>query len=221
VGDSPQPYVSKLHRTSLRRSGVSRWGELRTWIRHVVYWAIAIGTIAITAFDRTTTAVPSHSGDVASFAWIAIVGGGLAVAGLVFTLWEWEKISTARNISRSLVLFTFLLGYVAAVLSFTGEWGVHIEACRTVGELETCQGQASAQQVLGMLTWHAANVVSALDIPHSLEWARPARSTAAVAGASILIVRLWVAIGILGVLKRLWDKRGPSGSSPEASGPAA
>src|SRR5262245_18677582 len=43
--------------------------------------------------------------------------------------------------------------------------GVHIEACRTVGELETCQGQASAQQVLGMLAWHAANVVPGLDIP--------------------------------------------------------
>jgi hypothetical protein len=45
---------------------------------------------------------------------------------------------------------------------------VHIEACRTVGELETCR-QASPRQVLGMLAWHAANVVPVLDIPHSLE----------------------------------------------------
>ena len=29
-------------------------------------------------------------------------------------------------------------------------------------------GQASLRQVLGMLAWHAANVVPVLDIPHSL-----------------------------------------------------
>ena len=44
--------------------------------------------------------------------------------------------------------------------------GVHIEACRTVGELETCQDK----QVLGLLAWHAANVVPVLDITHSMEW---------------------------------------------------
>jgi hypothetical protein len=89
--------------------------------------------------------------------------------------------------------------------------GVQIEACRTVGELETCRGQASPGQVLGMLAWHAANVVPVLDIPHSLEWHRPARSANAVVGASILALRLWVAIGVLAVLKRLWDKWGPGG----------
>ena len=87
------------------------------------------------------------------------------------------------------------------------------EACRTVGELETCRGQAAPPQVLGMLAWHAANVVPVLDITHSLEWPRPARSANAIVGASIFLIRLWVAIGILGVLKPLWDKWGPSGSS--------
>lgn len=57
-----------------------------------------------------------------------------------------------------------------------------------------------------MLAWHAANVVPVLDIPHSLEWHRPARSANAAVGASILALRLWVAIGVLAVLKRLWDK---------------
>ena len=57
-----------------------------------------------------------------------------------------------------------------------------------------------------MLAWHAANVVPVLDIPHSLEWPRPARSANAAVGASILALRLWVAIGVLAVLKRLWDK---------------
>ena len=64
-------------------------------------------------------------------------------------------------------------------------------------------GQASPRQVLGMLAWHAANMVPVLDIPHSLEWHRPARSASAVVGASILALRLWVAIGVLAVLKRL------------------
>ena len=48
-------------------------------------------------------------------------------------------------------------------------------------------------------------------ISHSLEWHRPARSANAVVGATILALRLWVAIGILAVLKRLWDKWGPGG----------
>ena len=68
-----------------------------------------------------------------------------------------------------------------------------------------------------MLAWHAANVVPVLDIPHSLEWHRPARSANAVVGASILALRLWVAIGILAVLKRLWDKWGPGGPGPTVS----
>jgi hypothetical protein len=68
-----------------------------------------------------------------------------------------------------------------------------------------------------MLAWHAANVVPALDITHSLEWPCPARSADPIVGASILAVRLWVVIGILGVLKRLWDKWSPAGSSPTVS----
>jgi len=68
-----------------------------------------------------------------------------------------------------------------------------------------------------MLAWHAANVVPVLDITHSLEWPRPARSANAVVGASILALRLWVAIGILGVLKLLWDKWGPIGSSRKST----
>jgi hypothetical protein len=217
VEGSPPPFVSRLWRTSKRRSGVSWWGERPTWIRHVVYWAIALGVTALTAFD-STSAVPARSTDELAFlAWVVGVGGVLAIMGLVFTLTEWEQIGVARNISRSLVLFTFLLGFVAAVLFYARRWGVHIEACRMVSELETCQGQASARQVLGLLSWHAANVVPVLDITHSMEWPRPARSTDAVVGASILVVRLWIAIGILGVLKRLWDKWGPGGSRPTVS----
>jgi len=135
------------------------------------------------------------------------------------TLREWDQVSVARTISRSLLGFTIGLGMIAGILVINRGW-VHIEACRTVGELETCQGPASPRQVLSMLAWHAANAVPALDIPHSLEWQRPARSANAVVGVGILALRLWVAIGILLVLKRLWDKWGPGGSSREERRPA-
>ena len=176
---------------------------------------MALGVICLTAFDGTTAA--AHSGDVAGFVWLVVVVIVLAIMFLVSMLREWEQVGAARTTSRSLVLFISLLGIVAALLSYARRWGVHIEACRTVGELETCQGQASPRQVLGMLAWHAANVVPGLDITHSLEWHRSARSDNAVVGASILALRLWVAIGILAVLKRVWDKWGPGGSSPTLS----
>ena len=154
---------------------------------------------------------------IAWFAWLVVVVILIAIAGLLSTLRKWEQLGAARTTSRCLVIFTCLLGFVAIVLFEARRWGVHIEACRTVGELETCRGQASPRQVLGMLAWHAANVVPVLDIPHSLEWHRPARSANAVVGASILALRLWVAIGVLAVLKRLWDKWGPGGNLVEPS----
>jgi hypothetical protein len=194
---------------------------MRTWqFRHVVGWVIVLGLLSISAFDRTTTA--AH-GDVETFVWlvwviVAVIA--LAMVYLVRTLRNWEQLGAAQTISRSLLIFSFLLGFLAWGLFEARRWGVHIEACGTVGELETCQGQASPRQVLGMLAWHAANVVPVLDITHSLEWHRPARSADAVVGAGILTIRLWVAIGILAVLKRLWDKWGPGGSSQEEHRPA-
>jgi hypothetical protein len=75
--------------------------------------------------------------------------------------------------------------------------------------------------VLGLLAWHAANVVPVLDITHSLEWQRPARSANTVVGASVLALPLWVAIGILAVLKRLWDKWAPGDPLGDAGAPDA
>jgi hypothetical protein len=196
------------------------WWRERHGIRHVAYWAFALGVISLTAFDGTTAPAPASSSDVAFFAWLAWVVVaiiGFAIMALVHTLRGWESVGAARTTSRSLVLFTCLLGFVAAMLFFARRWGVHIEACRTVGGLETCQGQASPRQVLGMLAWHAANVVPGLDITHSMEWQRPARSADPVVGAIIIAIRLWVVIGILGVLKLLWDKWGPARSSPTVS----
>ena len=70
--------------------------------------------------------------------------------------------------------FTCLLSFVAIVLFEARRWG-RIETCRTVGELETCRGQASPRQVLGMLAWHAANVVwSWISLTHWNGIARPA-----------------------------------------------
>lgn len=207
--EDPSPDVSRPRRN---RS----WEERPAWFRHSFYWAVALGAIALTAFDTTTAAASDDSSGVGGFAWfvfLVVLVSWVAIKRLVSMLREWEQVGVARTISRSLVVFTCLLGFMTFALFEFRRWGVHIEACRTVGELETCQGQASPRQVLGMLAWHAANAVPVLDITHSLEWPRPARSANAVVGASILVLRLWVAIGILAVLKRLWDKWGPGGSS--------
>jgi hypothetical protein len=185
--------------------------ELPAWIRHVIYWVVALGVISLSAFDGSVHPANSFGVEELVFLIAVFIGfSALVINKLEVTLREWDQVSVARTISRSLVAFTFALGIVAGVLVLNRRW-VHIEACRTVGGLETCRGPASPQQVLGMLAWHAANVVPVLDIPHSLEWQRPARSANAFVGASILVVRLWVAIGILVVLKRVWDRWGPGG----------
>ena len=188
--------------------------------RHVFYWVLALGVISLSAFDGT--AHPPNNFPVVQL--VLFIGISIAIIVMVIkksgeTLRELDKVSVTRTISRSLLSFTIALGMIAGILVINRGW-VHIEACRTVGELETCQGPASPRQVLSMLAWHAANAVPALDIPHSLEWQRPARSANAVVGVGILLLRLWVAIGILLVLKRLWDKWGPGGSSREERRPA-
>jgi hypothetical protein len=214
VEGTPAPVVTRS-----RRDGW--WPKRPTWLRHLVYWLIALGVASLTAFDRSTApgsaSATSGVGDFVWFGWLVVVVILGAIMGLVSTLRGWEELGAARTASRSLVLFTCLLGFVAVVLFYARRWGVHIEACRTAGEVETCGGQASPQQVLGMLAWHAANVVPVLDITGSLEWHRPARSADPIVGASIIALRLWVAIGILGVLKRLWDKWEKSGSGPAVS----
>ena len=184
--DSQRPQNDRWH---------NRWHKQPAWIRHSVYWAIALVVIALVASDGTTAPASAASSDVvafvAFFAWLVVVIIGIAIAGLVSNLRQWEQLGAARTTSRSLVVFTCLLGFVAFALFEARRLGVRIEACRTVGELETCRGQASPRQVLGMLAWHAANVVPVLDITHSLEWHRSARSANAVVGASILALRLW------------------------------
>jgi hypothetical protein len=179
---------------------------MKTWqFRHVLGWAFVLLLIFTVAIDTTTIA--AH-GDVEMLAWLLWLLLLVVVSAAVYhvrTLRNWEQLGAAQTVSRTLLIFTLLLGFLA---------------CRTVGELETCQGQASPRQVLGMLAWHAANVVPVLDITNTLGWHRSARSTNAAVGASIFVIRLWVAIGILGVLKLLWDKWGPSASSREKPGPA-
>ena len=187
--------------------------------RHVFYWLIALGLISLSAFDGS--AHPPNNFAVVKL--VVFIAFAIAIIAVVIkkigdTLREWDQVSVARTISRSLLGFTIGLGMIAGILVINRGW-VHVEACRTVGELETCQGPASPRQVLSMLAWHSANAVPVLDIPHSLEWQRPARSANAVVGVSILVLRLWVAIGILLVLKHLWDKWRPGGSSREEHRP--
>lgn len=212
--DRPRPYVSWLWRTPKRPSGASWWGERSVWVRHGFYWALAAGLLSLSVIDRSDGhTAPGSVDDVVPFAWFAAFLFTLPIVFLVFTLREWELVGATRTISRSLVLFAVLLGILGPVLHFTYQWGVHIDACRTVEGVEHCSGQSSQARILDLLLWHAANVVPVLDITDSMEWARPARSGDAVVGVSVIGVRLWVALGILGVVKRLWDRWDLSRSS--------
>jgi len=210
-GESPQSSGSRLSRDTERPSGRSWWGEQPTWLRHLVYWAFALCLLFVPLFDGEPAYGPSESWWVyVAFGVVFLVEAGVAV-GLVYR--EAGQVSAGRTLSRSLIVTTVILATVAALLYFSG---VDIEVCRTVAGVETCRGQASPRQMLLMLAWHAANVVPALSITDTLEWSRPARSAHPVVAASILTVRLSVVIGILAVLKRLWDKwsAGPGPKQP-------
>jgi hypothetical protein len=213
MAEAPKRHVSRLLRTTHTTSGVSGWGQRSVWTRHVTYWVLAIGLISLTAFDNSTGSIPRDTDDIGVFAWFAAVILVVGVMGLVFTIREWEDAGIARTLSRSLVLFLCMLGLAASFLFFTRRWGVDIQECTTHAGQEVCGGTASPQQVLAMLAWQAANAVPVLNLTDAFEWPRPARSDAPAVGATIVMLRLWVVIGLLGVIKRLWDKWGPMGSA--------
>jgi len=119
-----------------------------------VYWAIALVLIALVSLDRTTTPAPAQSDEVAFiawFAWLVVAVILIAIAGLLSTLRQWEQLGAAATTSRCLVVFTCLLGFVAIVLFEARRWGVHIEACHTVGELGDLPG--GKHHAAG--AWHA------------------------------------------------------------------
>ncbi len=205
--------VSWFHRSG-RESGVSWWGERPTWARHLTYWIVALGLLSPTLFDADAGRTAGSNDDLLTFVWFVMVILGLAVAALILTLREWNSVGLVRTVSRSLVLFTFILGFAASWLFFARRFGVEINACRLIGEQEICHAQASPQQVLGMLSWQAADVVPVLQIPDSFGWDRPARSESTVVGAAVVIIRLWLAIGVLAIVKRIWDVWGASSSTP-------
>jgi len=202
-------FKSSLHKSSHRSSGLSWWGERPGWIRHGTYWVLALGLLLASLVDDDPGTV-SDAGDdeVAWFVWFVVVILITCVAALVYTLKEWRQVGTARTISRSLVLFAFLLAFASGCLITARQWGAEVAACQLVEAQEVCAGEASPRQVVGMLAWHAADVVPVLQAPQSFEWERPARSDNIVVGASVVLVRLWVAIGVLGVIKLIWDSWG-------------
>jgi hypothetical protein len=218
MAETRSPFVSFLHRSSSRDSGISWWGERPTWVRHVIYWVIALALLSATALDDEAGEVPETTDDLALLLWMMIVFLIIAVMTLVYTLKEWEEVGVVRTASRSMVLFTFVLGLTAAALFYMRGSGVEITQCRVAGEQEVCSGQASPQESVGMLAWHAADVVPILRITGSFEWDRPARSDSAFVGAAIMIIRLWVAVGVLAIIKRMWDKWGPSRSADSTPG---
>lgn len=209
-------FKSALHKSSRRTSGLSWWGERSVWIRHATYWAIALVLLLLSILDDDPGTIPdTGDDDVAWFVWLAVMVVLMSVAALVFTLKEWQQVGASRTISRSLVLFTFLLGFASGCLFTARQWGVDIANCHVVDGRETCRGQASPRRVVGMLAWHAVDVVPVLKATESFEWERPGRSESTVVGASVVLVRLWVAIGVLGVIKLVWDSWGLTRGSPQ------
>ena len=197
------------------------WWEQRVsnaWLRHGIYWFIAGALIVWNALNAgplvSLADRPQHPNWDAVAVWLfAVIVVFFAVVGLFLTIRQLEHAKVKRTVSRSLVLITLALGVAAITLYQTQRMGLHIENCAIVGKKENCGGVASERHVFGMLAWHAANVVPVLDIPKSTGWSRPARSSAWVVIGIILLVRLWVAIGLLAVIKRLWDKWSVGSSS--------
>lgn len=190
------------------------------WVRHGVYWALAVALLLLSVLDDDPGRVAETNADddVALFVWLAVVVLLVAVVALVFTLKEWQDAGVVRTLSRSLVLLVMLLGFVSAWLFTARQWGVEILGCQVVRNQEVCRTEASPRQVAGMLAWNAADVIPVVKATESFGWERPARSESAVVGASLVLVRLWVAIGVLGVVKVLWDSWGLTSSPPQRSG---
>jgi hypothetical protein len=209
MADTQTQHVSWIHRSGRRPSGISWWGERPTWVRHVTYWVIALLLVASTAINNDADDIPTTGDELVAVLWIVIVVMAVAIMVLVASLMEWEEVGILRTISRSLVLFSLVLGFSAGALAYWGTHAIEINRCQVEDEREVCSGQASPRQTLSMLAWHAADVVPVLHITDSFEWERPARSESVVVGAAIMMIRLWVAVGVLAIIKRLWDRWGP------------
>jgi hypothetical protein len=181
----------------------------------VGYWLLALLLLSATALDDEAGEIPTTSDDLVALLWFVIGFFALAIVVLISMLREWENVGILRTVSRSLVLFTLVLAISAMALFYLRGSGVEIKGCRVVDQQEICSEQASPQQTVGMLAWHAAEVVPVLKITDSFGWERPARSEDVVAGAAIVMIRLWVAVGVLAIVKRVWDRWGPARSATE------
>ena len=182
----------------------SAWGRVRWQIRHGLYWLGAAAITAVAYFDQDVSEVNPNR-DLGDLLWLLLLFISIAIASLVMTLIELTNVGASRTVSRSLVLYAFTIGFAAVVLSQTHHWGVEIQRCTTTPSVEFCTGQASPREIVGMLAWHAADIVPGLKIPKSLEWSRPARSDHAAIGVTIIVIRAWAAVGVLGIAKRIWD----------------
>jgi hypothetical protein len=216
----------QLYRSVIFQLALKLYHWQREWkahTRHIGYWLIAGSLIAWAVSNKNpwspVNTAPRHRDWTSFWFWsIAAIVVFLAVVGLVLTIQGLNRVGPGRTVSRSVVLIAFALGVAAVTLYQAQRMGVHIESCAMVGNKEHCGGVASERHVFGMLAWQGANVVPVLDIPKSTGWTRPAWSSDPVVIAIILLVRLWVAIGLLAVIKHLWDKwsAGPSSQPPTA-----
>lgn len=161
-------WVSRFHSTSHRVGGVSWWGERQIWLRHTVYWTIALALVALTAADGVPIEKDSDAPSMLWSLYFLSVILILAIVSLVWTIREWEAAGFLRTTSRSLVLLAFVLGFTAAILTFASTWlGATIDECQSVEERLSCTEPASPRVILEMLAWHAANVVPVLALTDS------------------------------------------------------
>jgi hypothetical protein len=188
-------YVSWLWETSSRRSGVSWWGERPPWVRHLVYWIIALAILAISVFDRREPSTDSD-GSLGGAAIILWFFGIMIIAGVVAIVREWDYVPVLRSLSRLVVVLVLLIGILALLL-------VILEA--DITEPATRRA-ASPHVIVDLLSWNAAAVVPGLEIPESLGWDQPGSSSDPLAGAAVIIVRAFVAVILLAGVKRLWDQ---------------
>jgi len=156
--ETPAESVVEACRRPMAASRKPTGGKAVCWTRHSVYWAIALVLILPWSPLTDTTPAPAQSTrwrSIAWFAWLVVAVILIAIAGLPVHAPAMGAARRRADPSRCLVVSLALLGFVAIVLFEARRWGVHIEACHTVGELETCQGQASTAAGAWQLAWHA------------------------------------------------------------------
>lgn len=194
MSDDP---ISPVHRVPSRPSGRSWWGERPDWLRHLVYWSAAIGLLVLGLSDDETR-VSNERPNLVPLIVLTLT----ALLALGYGAWairqDIDRLPPWRTTSRVLVLMTFVVGTASLIMVLVR---ADIDQCAGFG----CD-PATPRNLIGLFTWHAADVVPGLSIPEASHWAEPATPTDFTAGTAIVFVRLFTVGVLLASAKRLWDR---------------